>query len=924
MNNKSYWIALILIMAMASCGFFHQAKAGQDPPVGLYTVINLPLEDLPQYSPGFFYNPKIAEYSSGASLQVLYVLKDPRDVPLMRYGYWDRARSLAVGPNDKILGDTDYSETLGAILDLDPITINVYVRVWAPDNASSPDPLFWGDEWGERPSLVVAGDGLDMNQFGGTYGLSCAVPEYATGQNPYPAMLDAGIAGGDAVDEEGIYDPRAYAPPLPWYPYEEAVLQPGETREGWISCMAPDVPLDEIAVMARHPYAEAAQTTPEPAPTFGVNEAENPTAEEECVQVESFDDPACLEAECCTVVLVPDSTEEALVLTESAMDATGADVSRSDALQETPYSSTVAWSFDRVRNIPENGITIKNVGLTLKDGSGQEISEQGTVIIYSAHVTRTETPPGIFTPNSLGYKFHFVSRLKVEPNSLSIEDVDGYELQGIDLDIEVYRGAGDPDREAILVQYEYKLEEFNKAGSPFEGYARIALSPNSFAGFGDGDELPLPLWFSVTNGEQLPGNRYKYPAAGLNIRSYSLESRTTMCDVVDCQEVTDPTEDITQVRTVPVFCRGEWANNFTLSGMRAETVDFFGVPPGLVTYPDVWAHSSVFNYSPEIWFFEGELLGGLTPWWFDGHEAWEFRRSTQLEGTIIDEDNGNYLDVETLFLPLYDQLKNQRTYYAEVDERVIGHGWMPGAISQGFVIAGEPVEKTSFQNKLFMFQAEGPIWTRSCSRPLIANHGQLGLYSSGISSASVTNSEEHVMTNIFPGMEYPLSMPRITGDLYSIGEIGDKAFGYTFMPTEVAVVPGRSESSVVYVREENKFYPASEKVNTNNEAFFRSVNAEIIPPGNSLVFVKIEKDPPGGPVECQYINNEIFQLTSPGLFPATSRPGNFRRYGLFTIFCPDDFSEAWLVFIVPSLKVDVSQLIFTIRGDEYWSMWRLD
>ncbi|HDN04550.1 MAG TPA: hypothetical protein ENF27_01265, partial [Chloroflexi bacterium] len=201
MNNKSYWIALILIMAMASCGFFHQAKAGQDPPVGLYTVINLPLEDLPQYSPGFFYNPKIAEYSSGASLQVLYVLKDPRDVPLMRYGYWDRARSLAVGPNDKILGDTDYSETLGAILDLDPITINVYVRVWAPDNASSPDPLFWGDEWGERPSLVVAGDGLDMNQFGGTYGLSCAVPEYATGQNPYPAMLDAGIAGGDAVDE---------------------------------------------------------------------------------------------------------------------------------------------------------------------------------------------------------------------------------------------------------------------------------------------------------------------------------------------------------------------------------------------------------------------------------------------------------------------------------------------------------------------------------------------------------------------------------------------------------------------------------------------------------------------------------------------------------------------------------------------------
>jgi len=39
---------------------------------------------------------------------------------------------------------------------------------------------------------------------------------------------------------------------------------------------------------------------------------------------------------------------------------------------------------------------------------------------------------------------------------------------------------------------------------------------------------------------------------------------------------------------------------------------------------------------------------------------------------------------------------------------------------------------------------------------------------------------------------------------------------------------------------------------------------------------------------------------------------------------PDDFSEAWLVFIVPTLDVDIDQLIFTIRGEEYWSMWRLD
>jgi len=170
-------------------------------------------------------------------------------------------------------------------------------------------------------------------------------------------------------------------------------------------------------------------------------------------------------------------------------------------------------------------------------------------------------------------------------------------------------------------------------------------------------------------------------------------------------------------------------------------------------------------------------LGGLTPWWIDGHETWDFERDTQLEGTVVSEGNGNYQNLDTLFLPLFAQQNNQRTYYAQVDKRVIGHGWMPGIVDRGFVVAGNPEENTSFQNKLFMFQGEGPIWARSCSRPLIGNHEQLGLYSSGLSSNTVSDGEEHVMKNIFPGMEYPLSMPRITGGLYRIGETGEKAYG---------------------------------------------------------------------------------------------------------------------------------------------------
>lgn len=901
-TNLSKWIGISLILVSLVLIPASSTGATTEEKIGPYTVINLPLEDLPEYDPGFFYNPIISDFPGGGSLQVLYVLKDPRDVPLVRYGYWDQNRGLVVGPNDEFPGGFTYVEKLDAILDLDPITINVYVRVQAPDDTAAPDPLFGGEERQARPILYVPIDGPYRAELST---LSCAVPEYATGISPY--AFTPGVDGRDAVNKEGLYDPKAYTPPLPWYPYEEAALQPGEIREGWINCMAPDVPLDAIRVSAKY--------LGEPEIINGEEESVELIGEEQigtegCVEVDSFDDPACQEAVCCTVVLVPSSTVDFLdePVDEGNSDEQEPIIEGEEYQKEYRYAD--AWNFNQVRSLPEEGIRVENVSLLFRNSSGEELADKGSLVIKSADIANFDRGY---------YDYQFISEMSVSPNALSISDIEGFELDHIGLVVDVYDGVG-TFRNALLDQGGEVFWDFYATESPLEVYAFGSLWIENDT------SLQSALWFTAAaeRDELLPRMGFRYPAKGMNTGVDSLKSVSNMCDFVDCQEVSDPTADIAQMRTVPVFCPGEWANNFSLSNMRSEDVYYFGIPKGLESYPPAWADASVGTNPVEIWFFEGEILGGLTPWWIDGYDTYEFGRDTQLEGTVINKSNGHYVDLDTLFLPLFDQQRNQRTYYAEVDERVIGHGWMPGLINQGLVIAGRPEENTSFQNKLFMFHTEGPIWTRSCSRPLLTNLEQLGLYAAGASSAGVSGGEEQNITNLFPGMEYPLSMPKITGDLYSLGEVGEKAYGYTFKPTEVDVVPGRPNNSIVYVRQEDKFYPANDRVNDNNEAFFRNVNAEIIPPGNSLVFVKIEKDPPEGPIECQYINNEIFSLTYPGLYPATSQPGNFRSYGLFTISCPEDFSEAWLVFIVPTLEIAVDKLIFTMRGEEYWSMWRLD
>jgi hypothetical protein len=47
--------------------------------IGPYTEILIPFEDLPELNGDLAYHPVVDQYKSGATLQVMYVMEDPRD-----------------------------------------------------------------------------------------------------------------------------------------------------------------------------------------------------------------------------------------------------------------------------------------------------------------------------------------------------------------------------------------------------------------------------------------------------------------------------------------------------------------------------------------------------------------------------------------------------------------------------------------------------------------------------------------------------------------------------------------------------------------------------------------------------------------------------------------------------------------------------
>ncbi len=206
-------LALLLIAAACQPRAIGLARTAYGPtpsresrqsPLGPYDVVELPLGGIPEPEPHAIFHPEFVDPASGAYVQVLRVIPDPRPIPLERWLY---AHLPGEGPT----AHPEAGELRPRFEDGGYSALAVYVRVRAPGGRSAMDPFY--------PSLDSSGGVLGawppLEVFEGHGGLPCAPP----------------------VDSS---QPQAYPPPLPRYEPQTQLLAPGESREGWLLCLSPE------------------------------------------------------------------------------------------------------------------------------------------------------------------------------------------------------------------------------------------------------------------------------------------------------------------------------------------------------------------------------------------------------------------------------------------------------------------------------------------------------------------------------------------------------------------------------------------------------------------------------------------------------------------------------------------------------------
>ncbi len=980
MVNKTRYLLVFLTLPLLFSGVVVNDRAGASsgPVIGPYTEIQLPLEDLPALNEYLVYNPvidqpyteivEVSEYiedgdyvhswrettlfENGATLQVLYVLEDPRDVPTARFGYYSSATNSAVPPNN-----------------YQPNTINVYLRVQAPEDSSVHDPVFasyYKDKpQGNTPALYVSSGFLsDSPETGWPDLMSCAMPEYANGTEPY--LIPADIDGGDALGKDGRYDPQAYAPPLPWYYSDSLMLEPGEVREGWISCMAPNAPLEDILIYSGYWYTQKPNISEVRSINWspvdqayllddgdlqllgdiGLTESDLPKSLEECVVSDhcfTVEGNHTDYGEECTAKAVEEGFVQGLcswsfnpgMPTEVLSTIIFYSVEYIEATRE----SRLIWDYHKVDRYPDSGFRLDDVSLTLINEKGEKKTAQGSVIFHDPKIVRSNDD----------YRYYaFMSRVEVEPAGFSEEDLQGYTLSEVGAYVDVFVEHEDtflawqspPDRN-LRVDV-----DFAQPDNPYEGFLFTGIDETSFIWNANRNTLSSSLpGIAMIRIHPLqentdPSSRTKdlHLAKAEDFFYYDFESSTNMCEFVDCLDVKDPKDEQAVFRTVPMLCAGEWANNFIIDDLDIRVLDRIGEPYGLrnMSSPYLFRYLEDLvrftNIKYRVWLYSGRLMGGVTPWWLRplgvNYPWWQ--SYFNLDGYIVDLRSGLFLEEPALTLPYYQEI--DKGYYVPVlySQRV--SGWMAGIVDKKLLIYGpigeieEEYGDHTEKNTGYMFIDEGPIWITSCQRDLLSNLGDQERYAPAeIVGETNIEGSQHEMAAFLPGMVYPVSQPRprIASEILSFGEAGAPISGYVITPEEVKVVPGKPNKPVVYVPSEDKYYPATENVNFNNELFFSKVGAIVIPPDSSFIMIKFKAEQPivDAETSCK-IRSSDFQLSYPGYFPISSVPA----WGLIRGWsCRGEDYESWLYFMFPSLDLDPKDMLFSARSAdlESWNFWEL-
>ncbi len=636
------------------------ADAASEPEIGPYTEIQLPLEDLPALPEDQVYNPVVEltsgepsrptlslpddhslddratavahfpqESLTGPYLQVLYVLEDPREVPLARYVY---------NSSDGVVKPVADMELLsGHSLK----TINIYVKVQNLNSQPLTDPLIASEHTDTKwPELYVSPLSLELE---GISQFPCAAVEYANGTEPY--VLPAGIDGGDAVGEGGLYDPAAYAPPRPWYYGEESALQPGEAREGWVSCLAPDVPLEQLQVKARYKYMREPEVVTfnlykpdvifpdhEILASIGLSVADLPGSVSQCDEMD-YCARICSEA-------TGLGAEQGICVSrsENTGDITSFYGFRINEYTEPVQRSYLAWTYISTSSFPTSVIRLEDIPLTFStDGSqiifGAPFKTFGSVTFYAPRIDssqryitervknedaetkeiivdeseadanptldpqeaadelRAQMDEWISNSHLVTRQANFYylnSRVVIEPYGVTAEELQGYHWVGIGASARAY-----VERNGVVLSAgsnlssDYSLDighGIDPDTGTITGFLYKTLEEGREPMFEEEFSPPLLPNTAILNissnyekaffANKRPGI---YPVNVVTIYQpdSAFVSKTDMCDVVDCINYLD--EDDTfhhdvkddhvpkPSRSVPVMCAGEWANNVTWS-----------------------------------------------------------------------------------------------------------------------------------------------------------------------------------------------------------------------------------------------------------------------------------------------------------------------------------------------------------------------
>jgi len=286
-------IALVSILTLLSISTVesHDPSITQTdaPSMGPYDIAVLPLEDVPDPGPEVYRNifPPSADYLY-AQAEVLRVLKDPRTIPLDRFLYYrdsreqtqyiyyrdPQVRSVYEERNqllEQVVSHPEADLILDRFKDEPHSAVAVYVRTTGaymereytfdddPDNPvieiiNQLDPFYIRDpilDYEMQYHYSLSTNESTHYYFDWSPWSYLAVSDTES-DLAFPCMPQRVLDIGDpcANPETGeMIDPATYLPPKPWYAYTDNQIQEGEIREGWLLCLAPDVPIEEIELV---------------------------------------------------------------------------------------------------------------------------------------------------------------------------------------------------------------------------------------------------------------------------------------------------------------------------------------------------------------------------------------------------------------------------------------------------------------------------------------------------------------------------------------------------------------------------------------------------------------------------------------------------------------------------------------------------